>query len=318
MVHRCEPLRYQVGFEFSDRSERFEVTLEPILDGGARCTHVLGVARDLSQVAAEAALRESERRFVALVEHSSDMVTVLDGEGQVLYGSPSVTTVLGWPSGVFTTGDPSTPTISAFDLVHPEDRAEIVPLFLRGIAEGKDEDRREFRLRRADGSWCWVEAVATNRLDDPAVKGIVVNARDVSERRAADDAVRTSEERFRSLVQHASEFVVVYDVKGGMTYVSPSAARFAGRDADAILGTDQSELVHPDDRDALLLGLAGVLDASGKTDRFTIRLRRFDGQYRWLEVIATNLVDDPNVGGVVVNARDITDRFATEGALRES
>ena len=105
----CEPLRYEVGFEFSDRSENFEVTLEPILDGGARCTHVLGVARDLSQLAEDAALRESERRFVALVEHSSDMVTVLDGEGTILYGSPSVTTVLGWPSGVFTTGDPSTP-----------------------------------------------------------------------------------------------------------------------------------------------------------------------------------------------------------------
>jgi diguanylate cyclase (GGDEF)-like protein/PAS domain S-box-containing protein len=318
VAQRCEPLRYQVGFEFSDRSEHYEVTLEPILGGGARCTHVLGVARDLSQLAAEAALRESERRFVALVEHSSDMVTVLDGEGQVLYGSPSVTTVLGWPSGGFTTGDPSTPIISAFDLVHPEDRAEILPLFLRSIAEGKVEDRREFRLRRADGSWCWVEAIATNRLDDPAVKGIVVNARDVSERKAADGAVRASQERFRSLVQHASEFVVVYDVRGGITYVSPSAARFAGRDADALVGTNQSDLVHPDDRDQFLHSLAGLLDCSGKTDRFTIRVRRYDRQYRWLEVIATNLAGDANVGGIVINARDITERFAAEGALRDS
>jgi diguanylate cyclase (GGDEF)-like protein/PAS domain S-box-containing protein len=313
-----EALRYQVGFEFSDRSERFEVTLEPILDGVGHCTHILGVARDLSELAAEAALRESERRFVALVEHSSDMVTVLDGEGRILYGSPSVTSVLGWPSGGFTAGDPVAPPVSAFDLIHPEDREKIRPQFLRSVAEGRTEGRLEFRLRRADGSWCWVEAIATDRLDDPAVKGIVVNARDVSERKAADEAVRASEERFRSLVQHASEFVVVYDTAGGITYISPSAARFAGGDADVIVGTQQTDLVHPDDRDQFLAGLAGILDRHGKSHGFTIRLRRFDGEYRWLEVIATNLVEDPNVGGIVVNARDITERFETERALRDS
>jgi diguanylate cyclase (GGDEF)-like protein/PAS domain S-box-containing protein len=317
VAERCEPLRYEVGFEFSDRSMQYEVTLEPILDGEGRCTHLLGVARDLPQLAEDAALRESERRFVALVEHSSDMVTVVDGEGTILYGSPSVTTVLGWPSGVFTPDD-STPAISAFDLIHPEDRDEIVSIFLRSIAEKKPQDRREFRMRRADGSWCWVEAIATNRLDDPAVNGIVVNARDITERKAADDALRASQERFLSLVQHASEFVVVYAAGGGISYISPATARFVGRSADDIVGTRQSELVHPDDRDQFLAGLSGLLDRHGKSNRFSVRLRRFDGEYRWLEVIATNLVEDPNVGGIVINARDITDRFETESALRES
>ncbi|HSO95146.1 MAG TPA: EAL domain-containing protein [Acidimicrobiia bacterium] len=318
VAERCEPLRYEVGFEFSDRSLEYEVTLEPILDGAGQCTHVLGVARDLSELAAEASVRESERRFGALVEHSSDMVTVVDATGRILYGSPSVTTVLGWPSGSFTEGDPSMPVVSAFDLIHPDDRAEIVGIFQGRVDETKPENRREFRMRRADGSWCWVEAIATNRIHDPAVKGIVVNARDISERRAAHDALQASQERFRSLVQHASEFVVVYDATGDITYLSPAAARFAGVPADDLVGTDQSDLVHPDDRDQFVEGLAGLLGSQGKTTRFTARLLRFDDEYRWLEVIATNLLDDPNVGGIVVNARDITDRFEAERALRES
>lgn len=313
-----ESLRYEVGFEYPDRSDRFEVTLEPILDGIGHCTHILGIARDLSQLAEEAALQESERRFVALVEHSSDMITVLNRDGRIIYGSPSVTHVLGWPSGAFPADDPATPAISAFDLVHPEDRETIFPIFLQSIAEGRAQDRREFRLRRADGSWCWVEAVATNRLDDPAVQGIVVNARDISERKAADEALRLSQDHFRSLVQHGSEMVVVYDEGGLITYVSPSVTRFLGRDASEIIGTEQSLLVHPDDQDQFIADLVDLHANQGQTGRFTARLCRFDGEYRWFEVIATNLVHDPNVNGVVVNARDVTERFETEVALRDS
>ncbi|HEV2311133.1 MAG TPA: EAL domain-containing protein, partial [Acidimicrobiia bacterium] len=173
-------------------------------------------------------------------------------------------------------------------------------------------------LRRADGSWCWLEAVGTNRLDDPAVRGIVVNARDISERKGAEEAMRASQERFRSLVQHASEFVLVYSADQCISYASPAVGRFVGCDTGALIGTDQSDLLHPDDRDRFVAGLTNLADGGGRTGSFLARLRRYDGEYRSLEVVATNLLDNPSVAGVVVNARDVTDRLQAEWALRES
>ena len=312
-----EPLSYEVGFDFTNRSSiEYEVVLEPVLDTAGHCSHLVGLARERAGPADAVALRQSERRFAALVEHSSDMVTVLDAHGRILYGSPSVTRVLGWPSGnvLDARGKP----ISAFDLIHPDDLGPIADEFRFGVESGQRENRREFRLRRADGSWCWVEAVGTNRLDDPAVRGIVVNARDISERKAADEAIRTSQERFRSLVQHASEFVLVYGAEDRISYASPAVGRFVGCNVSTLIGTEQSDLVHPDDRERFVAGLAALPNGERQTGAFLARLRRHDGEYRSLEVVATNLLNNPSVAGVVVNARDVTDRLHAEGALRES
>jgi diguanylate cyclase (GGDEF)-like protein/PAS domain S-box-containing protein len=318
VARRRVGIEYDVGFEFPDRTAEYRVRLEPILNDRGECTHILGLSRDLAELIRESAVVESERRFAALVEHSSDMVAVLDDEGRIVYGSPAVRRVLGWPSGVFPQPQDADRVISAFDLVHPDDLPRIQRLFVEGVAEHRTEDRNEFRLRRVDGSWCWVEAVSTNRLDDPAVRGIVVNARDISERRDADEAIRTSEERFRSLVQHASEFVLVYGTDNRVTYASPAVGRFVGGEGRDLLGGEYSERVHPDDRDRLVNGLRDLGDRPGGSARWTVRMRRHDETYRWMEVVATNLFADENVEGVVINARDVTERLQTEAALRES
>ncbi len=312
-----EPLTYEMGFEFESRAAvEYEVVLEPVFDAAGRCSHVVGLARERSGPTDAVALRQSERRFAALVAHSSDMVAVIDAQGRVLYGSPAVTRILGWPSGT-----PATPDgvgISVFNLVHPDERAAIIEQFDSVLESGRYDNRREFRLRRADGTWCWLEAVGTNRLDDPAVRGIVVNARDISERKAADEALRASQERFRSLVQHASEFVLVYSPDQRISYASPAVGRFVGCDTSALIGTEQSDLVHPDDRDRVVTALARLAPSGSRTTSFLARLRRHDGEYRSLEFVATNLLGNPSVAGVVVNARDVTDRLQAEGALRES
>ncbi len=312
------PMRYDTGFEYEDGATTYEVTLEPITDRAGRCTQILGIARVRAEIDNEAELAASERRFAALVEHSSDMVVILDAAGRVQYGSPSVSRVLGWPSGVFPSDDGPAGPISAFKLVHPDDRERIEGLFADGIASGELERRSELRLGRADGSWCWVEAVSTNRLNDPAVRGIVVNARDVSERHAAEAALRMNEDRFRSLVQHASEFVTVYGEDGLIAYASPAVGRFVGCAPDELIGTRRTEIIHPDDRAGFVAGLEEIRAVPGRSGWLTARVRRGDGVYRWLEGTATNLLDNPNVAGIVVNARDVTERLLAELALRDS
>jgi diguanylate cyclase (GGDEF)-like protein/PAS domain S-box-containing protein len=318
VVERNSPLRFEVAFPSEDHTADYEVTLEPMTDAEGRCTQILGLIRSLSDVVDEPEPWASERRFAALIEHSSDMMTVLGPDGRVLYGSPAVTRALGWPSGAFASSDNATGTISAFDLIHPDDVAEVRAMFEQDVAVGNQDRRKEFRLRRADGTWCWVEAIGTNRLDDPAVQGIVVNARDISERRAADEALRASQDRFRSLVQHASEFVLVLGPESVIRYASPAVGRFVGDDTSALIGARRTGLLHPDDQEVFLAGLAEVRAEPGRSGRFQARMRRYDGEYRWLEAIVTNLLEDENVGGIVVNARDVTEARQAEEALRES
>jgi diguanylate cyclase (GGDEF)-like protein/PAS domain S-box-containing protein len=128
--------------------------------------------------------------------------------------------------------------------------------------------------------------------------------------------LQRSEERFRSLVQNASDAVVVLGEDGLVRYESPAVERILGRRADEGIGRLATEDVHPDDRLTFDRRLTEVALSSGSEVAVEYRARHADGTWRTLEAIAKNLLDDPAVGGVVVNYRDITERKVLEEQLR--
>jgi diguanylate cyclase (GGDEF)-like protein/PAS domain S-box-containing protein len=133
--------------------------------------------------------------------------------------------------------------------------------------------------------------------------------------RAAREAARESEARFQSLVQHSSDIIALLDPAGTIRYVSPSIRRSLGHAPEALLGTRLSEHVHPDD---LVLAAQALVEAARSEDTYgpiIVRLVRKTGEWRTMECLATNLLDDPVVAGIVVNARDVTERAALEAQL---
>ena len=125
--------------------------------------------------AADAALAASQARFAALVEHGSDLISITDRMGGLVYASPAYQSVLGLDLATCL-GEPLQ------DHVHPDDRPGVVAVGL-ALAESPGASQTlDFRYGHADGSWRWVEATLTNRLTDPAVMGFVCNTRDVTER----------------------------------------------------------------------------------------------------------------------------------------
>ena len=140
----------------------------------------MGIGRDITgRRLAEQALHESESRFRALIENSSDAITLLDAQGVAVYDSPSAPGLLGY-------GDQDWIGRNVFALVHPDDLPEIQGL-LSTIAQTPGvRVRSTFRLRHKSGVWLWMEAVATNLLAEPGVNAIVVNYRDISERKQAE------------------------------------------------------------------------------------------------------------------------------------
>jgi diguanylate cyclase (GGDEF)-like protein/PAS domain S-box-containing protein/excisionase family DNA binding protein len=150
----------------------------------AALSHAAAFAAERALVAAgTAALRASEERFRALTEQATDLVTILNAEGTVAYSSPSHARILGTRPAQDTGSLPQA-------LVHPDDRAHVQAALAAAFATPGLTPPIVFRRRAADGTWRWLEAIGHNRLDDPAIGGLIVNSRDITERVLAEEALR--------------------------------------------------------------------------------------------------------------------------------
>jgi len=217
--------------------------------------------------------------------------------------------MLGYPNG-FWLGH------NVFELVHPEDAPRVIEVFARALGSAGLTDPVEFRMVHADGTWRYVEAIGNNLLHDPAVHGMVVTTRDVTDRHEAEVAVRDSEARFRSLVQRSYDVIAVCDPTGTVLYVTPSVEAVLGFKPEEIIGTSGYEFLYPGDRDELAASLGRLIEGTSPQRAVEFRAVHKDGTLRYVELVPTNLVDDPSVGGIVLNVRDITERKRAEEELR--
>lgn len=241
----------------------------------------------------------SAERAGVLVRNTSDIVAVLDGDGALMYATRAVERVLGYD-------DDSNFGRHVLELVHPDDVERVATalssvLVLPGVSE-----LEEFRLAHADGSWRVVEALGNNLLDDPTVEAVILNVRDVTERRRTEEALRRSEERLRRLVQSSSDLIVMLDGVGVVTYENPAVQRVLGHESGRSIGRHPFDLVHPDDVDRLRRAVLEQL-AGGSAEVLECRVRRADGNWCDLEVTLSNLIDDPAAGLLAVG-RDVTER----------
>jgi PAS domain S-box-containing protein len=145
-------------------------------------------------------LRESEKRFRALIEHSSDAAIMVDGQGTILYASPPIERLLGYAPEEMVGQD-------RMAFIDPEQHDATRGGFVRLLQEPEKFVTVRRRVRHKDGSWRWVEVTATNWLDEPVVQAVVANLRDVTERKQAEDALRESEQRFRDYAETTSDFL---------------------------------------------------------------------------------------------------------------
>ena len=132
----------------------------------------------ISRKHAEDEIEERERRFRALIENSSDAIRLFDREGKILYATPSAERILGYAPEEFVGRDSA-------EFVHPDEALELRQLLTRSLEHAGVPVVAEYRFRHKDGSWRWIESVATNLLSEPGVMGIVVNSRDITDRRSA-------------------------------------------------------------------------------------------------------------------------------------
>jgi diguanylate cyclase (GGDEF)-like protein/PAS domain S-box-containing protein len=142
------------------------------------------------------------------------------------------------------------------------------------------------------------------------------NARLLARLDASLTELRHQEQRFRSLVQHSADVIMVTDGDGAITYVSPAIAQVLGHPPERWQGRRPVDLVHPDDLAEVQQRRATLLRSPGASIVYQVRVAHADGGWRWLEVVGTNMLHDPSVAGIVVNARDVTTSREFQDRLR--
>jgi len=162
----------------------FLASYYPVRTAAGKALGVAAVVQEITELKrVERALRESEQRFRALIENSADGFALLDSAGAVLYSGPPI---LGYENREFLGRKVS-------ELIHPDERERIRGLLSELSARSGKVITSEYRLRHKDGSWRWVETITKNLLGDGVIRGIVVNYRDVTERKRLEEQLRQTQ-----------------------------------------------------------------------------------------------------------------------------
>jgi len=151
-----------------------------------------------------------------------------------------------------------------------------------------------------------------------AIRHALALSAEERQRRQAEAAVRRSEERFRALVEHSSDALILLDGAGRVTYVSASSQRHLGWTAADMLGRSIFDFLHADDRELAGARIADAVQRPGATITQELRFQHADGTWHHMECVGVNRLNEPSVGAIVINARDVTERRRLEDQLRQA
>lgn len=284
----------------------------PLRDEGARPWAILSTCRDVTQQQeAERALVQREAWFEALVRHNVDAIIVVDDDATLTYASPSAEALGGMAVAEWIGRN-------ALELVHPADFDIVAESFANTAATPGTAVPLRFRLRRSDGRVRFVEAIATNLLDDPAVRGIVVNLRDLTEREEVATALEVSENRFRKMLENISDTVTLLDGAGQVIRTTGNVKSILGYPTEFWTVRNAFDIAHPDDLDEIRRLFVALLENPGGDISGEFRVRAADGEFAYIEANAVNLLDDPEVGAIVVTTRNVTARKEAEQQVEDA
>jgi PAS domain S-box-containing protein len=176
-----------------------------------------------------------------------------------------------------------------------------------------------FRLVHKDGRSVWAESTSRAMHDaSGSVIGFQSVTRDISARKAVEDALRGSEERYRTLAEQSYDLISRHAADGTFTYASSASRALLGYEPDELIGVRPEAIVHPDDMQAVLDSIQSAID-TGRPSMVECRMRHHDGHYIWFESIDRAMYDDKGkLAGFHSITRDITARRAAEDKLRAS
>ncbi len=260
-------------------NERWVRTFGETVFENDECVRIYGSTQNIDKRRrAEEALRLSEHRFKSLIQDGSDLISILDSEGNYIYASPNSErqTGLGASSEEFIGKN-------CFDFIHEEDQERIRET-MKNLSAFETAEPDPYRLRVGDGPWRWLESIITNMTENPAIRGYIGNTRDVTERIKQQEVLRESVERFQILSKATSDTIWDFDLdKDIVLYNKNIHAMFGYRKQEVEkAGNWWREKIHAEDYPHVVKEIEDAL--SQKKDRFQMeyRFQCADGSYKYI------------------------------------
>ena len=256
-------------------------------------------------------LRESEAKYRTLVEQSLQGIVIAQGPPpRLVYANPTMAKILGYTPDELTSLSPK----ETEGLVHPEDRAIFFGRFSDRLQGKPAPPRYEIRGIRKDGQVCWLD-FSPNRIEyngQPAVQAAFV---DITERKKAEDSLRESEEKYRALVENASDFIFMIDVEGRVLSLNKAAARLLRREPEEVVGKSIFDLFPNEIASEYSRDLKEVF-RTGESKNTESRMIA-QGKGMWI-VTSLNPVRSPEgkVAAVMGVSTDITERKHMQDELQ--
>lgn len=251
----------------------------------------------------------------ALLATDRDATVLISRTGTIEYANPQTATILGEPCDWMVHRN-------LLDLVHPDDKARVSTLFGRLISEPGRIESGAFRFRHVDDSWRSLEGTGTNHLQIRGIEAVVAH---FWERHnpffsvAEAPPLEMVAHQFRILVENAIHITAIIESDGRIRYISPVVERMLGYTPESLRQVPVVELLHPDDATSVVSAIERRVRHPGGPGQFIqFRARHHDGSWRVLEAIATNKLDDPLIRGLVIDARDVTERNWSADRLQHS
>jgi PAS domain S-box-containing protein len=273
-----------------------------------------GLFQDITErKRAEEAIGREEKRSRALIENAPDGIVFVSTDGKFAYASPTAHRIFGYDTDVMSQLDPNI-------LTHPDDLPRVLTV-LSGVVQNPSlVTTLQYRFRHQDGRWLWIESTFSNLIAEPSIQAIVINFRDITARKQAEDALRESEARFKAIANYAVSWESWFGPEGKYIWVNPAVEHFTGYSAEEILALpDFASTVIADEDRAVFLGRFQEAIRGSREDNFEFRYLHKNGTKRWLSASWQPIFDaQGNPLGTRSSGYDITARRQAEEALRES
>jgi diguanylate cyclase (GGDEF)-like protein/PAS domain S-box-containing protein len=245
------------------------------------------------------------------VEHSSENVTIVDLDGTLRYANPAFERMLGYDT------EEVVGKMNVLEYVHSDDLPHVLEETEKAVsAGGVATNKVEYRFRHKDGSWQWVESAGTYLLDDPHVKGVVVQTRNITERKRTEGALREAEERFRRSFDDAAIGMALVAPDGQFLRTNRSLCEILGYVEEELLEKTFQDITYPDDLDADLDQVRRMLVGKIRTYQMEKRYFHKDGQVVWV-LLSVSMVHDEEGEPLyfVSQIQDISERKVLEERL---
>lgn len=274
---------------------------------------IVAVARDISdRERAEKRLRRSEERFRTLIQYSSDIMTILNPDATIRYKSPAFYRLFGYR-------EDEVLGQNVFTFVHPDDVQRVMQIFQERLPTPGLTESVVFGFRKADGGYLKLESVGNNLLHDPAVRGIVVSCREVTGRIRAEEALRASEAKLRTLADHAPVSIFMSDPTGHCVYVNQRWCDMTGYSAAEAYGKGWLRTLPPDQQARIERHGFDEQPAATPPLEKEYRFLTKSGSVRWAEGSIVPLRNAQHeIIGFISTSTDVTERRKAEEERRMS